>query len=203
MGEEATLRFDAFGQRERTLTLRAAGLDEEPQEVSVFLNHGVEPIAEFELGSPDDVQEHSFELPEALVRDGSNELTFQFARTTLRSFIDSPFRMPWSATFVRLDFSDDAPQQSPRTPSPDEDDSSPQLVVEEVAGVSGIAPEQSIVFPQGGRVSFGIRIPRGVPRLETTLHVHPEDGGDGRSLPRHDAPSSRPIGSHDPLQGSA
>lgn len=187
MGEEATVRFDAFGRRARSVTLHAAGLDDEPQEVSVHLNHAAKPIAEFALGRPDQVEQHTFALPDALVQNGDNELTFRFSRGVTRSFAGSPFRMQWSATFVRLDFSTDlaggtiddrGPSDPPSAPDP-----SPDLSIEDVAGVGGVASGPAIVFPQGGRISFGVRVPRGGPRFQTTLYVHPEDGGDGRTLP--------------------
>lgn len=173
IGTRARVRFTAFGRRPRRAVLLGVGIDDGrgPQQVEVRLNGAPEPIAAFELPFARAAERREFALPEHLVADGSNVLEFAFARTVETQYHGEPFRYPVGALFQALEFAD-----SRAAPAAGE------LAVRAAPGVSGRPARPALLFQEGARVSFALRLPAGAPRFVAAAYVHPDDRAAGRAV---------------------
>lgn len=175
-GEQVAVDFTTFRVADRVATLEAAGIDDGKgaQTVKVWLNPSTDeadpPCAAFEL-APSERTRHEIPLAAASLRAGANRLVFEFGRTWRRSFADRPYTLPASAVFLSLDLGVPAPK-----------DETPELATALVPLAAGPARD-ALVFPEGERIAFALRIPRGRPRFVATLGVHPDDRWRDRAVP--------------------
>ncbi len=183
-GNNACVWFTALLPGPRAVTVEAAALDDGQgaQPVEVRLNGAAEPLAAFDLEHSDRADLRTFVIPEELLRPGENRLAFSFARLLPWRYEAEGFRYAAGAIFRSITFQAGAAGAPEAPPAPEEAAPAPDLELAELPGGANRPPARALVFAEGSRVSFALRLPYGRPRLTARLLVHPDERAE-RAVP--------------------